>query len=71
MEVYTVIPGVQVYTGNFIDIELGKDGVIYQKRQGVCFETQYYPDAINHENFQSPVFKKGEIYKTKTVYKFI
>lgn len=71
MEVYTDLPGVQVYTGNFIDNELGKDGVVYQKRQGVCFETQYYPDAVNHENFKSPVFKKGEKYITKTVYKFV
>ena len=71
MEVYTDLPGVQVYTGNFINNELGKDGVIYQKRQGVCFETQYYPDAINHDNFQSPVFKKGEKYITKTVYRFM
>ena len=71
MEVYTDLPGVQMYTGNFINNELGKEGVVYQRRQGVCFETQYYPDAINHDNFQSPVFKKGEKYNTKTVYKFV
>lgn len=71
MEVYTDLPGVQMYTGNFINNELGKEGVVYQRRQGVCFETQYYPDAINHDNFQSPVFKKGEKYSTKTVYKFV
>lgn len=71
MEVYTDLPGVQMYTGNFINNELGKEGVVYQRCQGVCFETQYYPDAINHDNFQSPVFKKGEKYNTKTVYKFV
>ena len=71
MEEYTDLPGVQMYTGNFINNELGKEGVVYQRRQGVCFETQYYPDAINHDNFQSPVFKKGEKYNTKTVYKFV
>jgi len=71
MEVYTDLPGMQVYTGNFINDELGKDGVVYGKRQGVAFETQLYPDAINHENFQSPVVKKGEKYITKTVYKFV
>lgn len=71
MEVYTDLPGVQVYTGNFINNETGKGGVVYQRRQGVCFETQYYPDAIHHDNFQSPVFKKGEKYITKTVYKFL
>ncbi len=71
MEVYTDLPGVQVYTGNFINAETGKDGIVYGRRQGVCFETQYYPDAVNHENFQAPLFKKGEEYRTKTVYKFL
>ena len=71
MEVYTDLPGVQMYAGNFINNETGKGGVVYQRRQGVCFETQLYPDAINHDNFQSPVVKKGEKYITKTTYKFI
>lgn len=71
MEVYTDLPGVQVYTGNFIEAELGKGGAVYKRRQGICFETQYYPDAINHENFASPVCKKGEEYRTTTVYKFV
>ena len=71
MEVYTDLPGVQMYTGNFINNETGKGNVVYQRRQGVCFETQFYPDAVNHDNFQSPVFKKGEKYITKTVYKFV
>jgi ribosomal protein L18 len=71
MEVYTDLPGVQIYTANYVEAEEGKSGVIYKKRQGMCFETQYYPDAINHENFQSPVCKAGEVYQTKTVYKFM
>ena len=71
LEVYTDLPGVQVYSGNFINNELGKQGVVYKKRQGICFETQYYPDAINHDGFESPVCKAGEVYKTTTVYKFI
>lgn len=71
MEVYTDLPGVQLYTGNFINNELGKNGVIYQQRQGVCFETQYFPDAMNHDNFCSPIFRKGDEYKTTTIYKFI
>ena len=71
MEVYTDLPGVQVYTGNFLTEEVGKNGIIYRKHQGICFETQVYPDAINHENFPSPIVKKGEEYKTKTVYKFV
>ena len=71
MEVYTDLPGVQIYAGNYLVNEPGKDGVFYKKRQGICFETQHYPDAINHDNFPSPVVKKGEVYKTTTVYKFV
>lgn len=71
MEIYTDLPGVQVYSGNFLKEEQGKCGIVYKYRQGICFETQYYPDAINHENFPSPVVKKGEEYRTKTVYKFV
>lgn len=71
MEVYTDLPGVQIYTGNYIFAETGKGGVIYKQRQGMCFETQYYPDAINHDNFPSPVCKAGEVYQTRTTYKFV
>lgn len=71
MEVYTDLPGVQMYSGNFLEKEVGKQGIVYHKRAGICFETQYYPDAINHENFPSPVCKKGEEYKTTTIYKFV
>ena len=71
MEVYTDLPGVQIYAGNFLEAEPGKSGVVYQRRQGICFETQFYPDAINHENFPSPICRKGEEYRTTTVYKFI
>ena len=71
MEVYTDLPGVQIYTGNYIFAETGKGGVIYKQRQGMCFETQYYPDAINHDKFPSPVCKAGEVYQTRTTYKFV
>lgn len=71
MEVYTDLPGMQFYTGNFIDNERGKGGNIYGKCQGVCFETQYFPDAVNKDNFESPVTKAGEVYDTTTVYRFI
>ncbi len=71
MEVYTDMPGVQIYTGNFIKDEKGKNGVLYGRRAGVCFETQLFPDAIHHENFQSPVLKAGEKYHTVTGYKFM
>ena len=71
LEVYTDLPGVQIYSGNFLVEEPGKNGVVYKHRQGICFETQYYPDAINHDNFEGPVCKAGEVYKTTTVYKFL
>jgi aldose 1-epimerase len=70
MDVYTDLPGVQIYSGNFILEEPGKGGFVYLHRSGICFETQYYPDAINHPNFPSPVLKAGEIYRTRTEFKF-
>jgi len=71
MEVFTDCVGVQFYTGNFIeDSWIGKDGKPYGKRTGFCLETQFYPDAINHENFASPVLKAGDVYHTTTIYKF-
>lgn len=71
MEVYTDLPGVQSYCGAYIPNEKGKYGIMYSKFQGICFETQGYPDAINHENFPSTVVKKGEVYRTTTMYRFI
>lgn len=71
MEVYTDLPGVQIYTANYVDHELGKNGVVYEQNQGICFETQYFPDAVNHENFASTICKKGEEYKTTTSFKFV
>ena len=70
MDVYTDLPGMQLYTGNFIDNERGKEGIIYNKRDGVCFETQYYPNSINIAEFPSCILKAGEEYKTTTIYKF-
>ncbi len=71
MEAYTDLPGVHVYSGNYLREEVGKQGIVYKRYQGICFETQHYPDAINHENFPSPIVKKGQEYKTTTVYKFV
>ena len=71
MEVYTDLPGMQLYTGNFISDSRGKDHVMYHRRQGVCFETQYFPDAVNKENFKSPVLHKGDTYRSTTIYKFV
>lgn len=70
MDVSTDLPGMQVYTANFVENEMGKQGAVYQKRQGICFETQYFPDAVHHDDFEGPVCKAGEIYDTTTVYRF-
>ncbi len=71
MEVYTDLPGMQLYTANFVVNEKGKDGIVYDRRWGCCFETQVYPNAVHHDNFPSAVCKKGETYETVTMYKFI
>ena len=71
MEVYTDLPGVQIYTANFLDNEPGKEGASYMRRSAVCFETQYYPDSVHHENFPQPVCRKGEKYDTRTAYRFL
>ena len=68
MNVYTNQPGIQFYTGNAIGGTRGKGGVIYQKHQGFCLETQHFPDGINHPNFPSFVLKPGEIYDYHTEY---
>lgn len=70
MEVCTDLPGVQMYTANFLVKEPGKNGAVYKKQWAVCFETQYFPDAVHHENFESPVCKAGETYHTMTAYRF-
>lgn len=70
MEVWTDLPGIQMYTANFLDNEQGKNGAVYGVRDAVCFETQYFPDAVHHENFVSPICKKGMPYHTVTSYKF-
>lgn len=70
MEAFTDCCGVQFYAGNFVTDQTGKDGVSYGKRHGFCLESQYYPNAINQENFPSPLLKAGETYRTKTGYRF-
>lgn len=70
MEVYTDLPGMQFYTGNFIAEAKGKGGAVYHKRQAACFETQFFPDAVNKENFAGSICKKGDVYKTVTEYRF-
>jgi len=71
MEVFTDQPGVQFYTGNFLDGSVtGKGGVAYQKHYGFCLETQHYPDSPNQESFPSVVLRPGETYKHTMIHKF-
>ncbi|MGE4214081.1 MAG: aldose epimerase family protein [Anaerotignaceae bacterium] len=72
MEVYTTQKGVQFYSGNFLDGEVkGKNGTVYKKHSGFCLETQGFPNATSFEHFPKIVLKKGEIYKHKTMFKFL
>ena len=61
--------GVQFYSGNFVDT-IGKEGANYKNNSGLCLETQYFPNALKHEHFPSPILKVGEEYKHITIYKF-
>jgi aldose 1-epimerase len=71
LEVRTTEPGIQFYTGNFLDGTVkGKGGAVYKKHAGFCLEAQHYPDAINQKDFPSIVLKPGKTYRQTTVYKF-
>jgi aldose 1-epimerase len=73
MEIYTKEPGLQFYSGNFLDgvDKDGKGGKSYPHRSAFCLETQHFPDSPNHPNFPSTVLKPGETYTTSTTYKFL
>ncbi|NLZ71677.1 MAG: galactose mutarotase [Clostridiaceae bacterium] len=71
MDVFTNSPGVQFYTGNGINGQfVGKEGYAYPHRAGVCFETQFYPDAVNHQNFPSPYLTADKPQHFETEYRF-
>ena len=71
MEVLTTEPGIQFYSGNFLDGTLtGKGGKVYQRRYALCLETQHFPDSPNKPNFPSTVLRKGARYHTTTIYRF-
>lgn len=71
MTLFTTEPGVQVYTGNFLDGSAhGKRGIDYQQRTGIALETQKYPDTPNKPNWPSATLRPGETYKSHTIYKF-
>jgi len=71
MEIHTTEPGVQFYSGNFLDGSItGKSGTVYKKHYGLCLETQHFPDSPNKPNFPSTILKPDEKYTHTTVHKF-
>ena len=71
LEVLTTEPGIQFYTGNFLDGTLvGKEGKVYQHRYGLCLETQHFPDSPNKPDFPSTLLRPGQQYASRTVFRF-
>lgn len=71
VEVYTNEPGIQVYTGNFLDGTVtGKKGIKYNQRVGMCLETQHYPDSPNKPEWPSVILEPGDIYNSRCIFKF-
>lgn len=71
VEVRTTEPGLQFYSGNFLDGRItGKGGQVYQQRNGLCLETQHYPDSPNKSNFPSTIVRPGQAYRSTTVFTF-
>jgi aldose 1-epimerase len=71
LEVSTTQPGIQFYTGNFLDGTVtGKEGHVYKRRYAFCLETQHFPDSPNHPDFPSTILRPGETFREKTVFKF-
>ncbi|MEN8227751.1 MAG: aldose epimerase family protein [Bacteroidota bacterium] len=70
LEVLTTLPGVQLYTTNYVDRISGKGGKVYKKHSAICLETQYFPDSTNQPSFPSTVIRPGEEYSAVTIYRF-
>jgi aldose 1-epimerase len=71
MEVFTTEPGMQFYSGNFLDgTRRSKEGRVYPVRSALCLEAQHFPDSPNRPNFPSVVLRPGEVYTQTTVYRF-
>ena len=72
MQVSSTEPGVQFYTGNFLDGTItGKKGVVYRQYWALCLETQHFPDSVNHPNFPASVLKAGDTYRSTTIFRFM
>jgi len=70
LDIATTQPGLQFYSGNFLDGIKGKEGRAYSPRTGFCLETQHFPDSPNHPAFPSTILLPGQEYSTKTVFTF-
>jgi aldose 1-epimerase len=71
MDVFTTEPGVQFYSGNFLDGSItGKKGIVYGKHFGLCLEAQHFPDSPNHPEFPNTILRPGNKYTQTTIYKF-
>jgi aldose 1-epimerase len=72
LEVWTTEPGIQFYSGNFLDGSItGKYGRVYEKHGAFCLETQHFPDAVHHPNFPSIILRPGETYMATTIHRFL
>jgi aldose 1-epimerase len=71
LDIFTTEPGIQLYSGNFLDGTItGKAGHVYKYRYGLALETQHYPDSPNHPNFPSTILRRGQQYRSRTVFAF-
>lgn len=70
MELWTDLPGLQLYNGGGIGARIGKGNMHYRAHSGVCLEPQHFPDAVHHENFPSPLLRAGELYSKYIEYRF-
>jgi aldose 1-epimerase len=70
LEVHTTEPGLQLYSGDYLNGMIGKQGIAYQPRSGLCLEPQHFPDSPNQPAFPTTVLRPGEVYRSRTVYRF-
>jgi aldose 1-epimerase len=71
MEVFTDMPGIQIYTGNYLEPSpIGKNNTAFHPHDGIALETQYFPNAVNIDAFPKPLLKANETFVSKTGYRF-
>ncbi len=71
MEVHTTEPGIQFYTGHFLENYRGAGGIIFNKYDGFCLEAQHFPNSVNEPRFPSTILKPGDLYRQTTIHKFL